>query len=100
MVALKQQISQTCHLQNFGILGWDHLEPVILASLVSRTPLLLLGSHGTAKSLLLERLAEGLSLDFRHYNASTLNFDDLVGFPVPDGDKIKYLRTPLDAPAS
>ena len=34
---------------------------------------------------------------FRHYNASTLNFDDLVGFPVPDGDQVRYLRTPLDA---
>ena len=30
---------------------------------------------------------------------STINFDDLVGFPQPgeDGQSVRYLRTPLDA---
>jgi MoxR-like ATPase len=84
-------------LRPLGIVGWDHLEPVILAALATEAPILLVGAHGTAKSLLLERLAEALDLRFRHYNASTLNFDDLAGFPVPDGDSVRYLRTPLDA---
>ena len=84
-------------LRNLGIVGWDAIEPVILAALATETPLLLVGPHGTAKSLLLERLAEALGLRFRHYNASIINFDDLCGFPVPDGDHVRYLRTPLDA---
>ena len=84
-------------LRGLGIVGWDALEPVVLAALASEAPILLVGSHGTAKSLLLERLADALGLNFRHYNASILNFDDLVGFPVPDGDRVRYLRTPLDA---
>jgi MoxR-like ATPase len=84
-------------IRSLGILGWAELEPTIIASLALEYPLLLIGPHGTAKSLLLERLAEALNLNFRHYNASTLNFDDLVGFPVPDGDRVRYLRTPLDA---
>lgn len=46
------------------------------------------------KSALLERLASVLGLEHRHYNASLISFDDLVGFPVPDGDGLRYLRTP------
>ena len=50
---------------------------------------------GTAKSLLLGRVAAALELSFRHYNASLLNFDDLVGFPVPAPDRtLEYLKTP------
>ena len=85
------------HLRALGVLGWDKLEPIVLAALASGQPMLLIGTHGTAKSMLLERLAQAMGLKFRHYNASTLNFDDLVGFPVPDGDSVRYLRTPLDA---
>lgn len=84
-------------LHDLGVLGWDSLEPVVLAALAIEAPLLLIGPHGVAKSLLLERLAGALGASFRHYNASTLNFDDLVGFPVPDGDRVRYLRTPVDA---
>ena len=84
-------------IRSLGVLGWTELEPTILAALATQSPLLLIGPHGTAKSMLLEKLAQALKLEFRHYNASTLNFDDLVGFPVPDGERVKYLRTPLDA---
>ena len=84
-------------LNLLGIVGWRHIEPCVIAALVTEAPILLIGKHGTAKSLLLERLAEALNLNFRHYNASTLNFDDLVGFPIPEDNSIKYLRTPLDA---
>lgn len=79
-----------------GLEGWERLEPVILASLASEEPLLLVGRHGAAKSFLLERLAEALGLEFRFYNASLVNFDDLVGFPVPEEDKrsLRYIGTP------
>ena len=77
-----------------GLEGWEKLEPVILAALASEEPLLLVGRHGAAKSFLLERLAEALELEFRCYNASLLNFDDLVGFPIPTEDKqsLRYIR--------
>ena len=45
-------------------------------------------------ALVLSRLAEALGLAHRHYNASLLNFDDLVGFPVPENGKLVYLQTP------
>lgn len=81
-------------LRGLGIVGWDHLEPVILAALATESPLLLIGPHGSAKTMVLTRLAEALGLEHRHYNASLLNFDDLVGFPVPENGKLVYLQTP------
>jgi MoxR-like ATPase len=42
----------------------------------------------------LTRIAEALGVAHRHYNASLLNFDDLIGFPVPEGGKLVYLQTP------
>ena len=84
-------------LEKLGVIGWNHLAPQIIASLATESTLLLIGAHGTAKSMLLENLADVLDLEFRHYNASILNFDDLIGFPAPDGDRVKYLRSSLDA---
>jgi len=79
-----------------GLLGWDNLEPVLLAALATREPLLLIGKHGTAKSFLLERLAQALDLNYRFYNASLVNYDDLVGIPVPDSTQtsLRYISTP------
>ncbi len=70
--------------RGLGIYGWSHLDPVLLAALASEAPLLLVGAHGTAKTLLVERLAAALKLELRHYNASLVNYDDLVGIPLPD----------------
>lgn len=81
-------------LSSLGLHGLAHLDAPVLAALASETPMLLIGPHGCAKSALLERLAAALGLQHRHYNASLLSFDDLVGFPVPEGDGLKYLRTP------
>jgi MoxR-like ATPase len=81
--------------EQLGLYGLQYISPVLLAALATNAPLLLIGPHGTAKSLLLTRIAEALGLTFRHYNASLLNFDDLVGFPVPGKEGgLDYLRTP------
>lgn len=83
-------------LPALGIFGWERLEPVILAALATEAPLLLIGPHGTAKSLLLNTLAAALGLEHRHYNASLLNYDDLVGYPFPNEDKsaLRFIETP------
>lgn len=82
-------------LRRLGLVGMDSLELPVLASLATRAPLLLIGPHGTAKTLLLTRIADALGLPFRHYNASLLNFDDLVGYPLPGpGGTLEYVRTP------
>lgn len=71
-------------LRPLGVVGYDAVEPAILAALATEEPLLLVSDHGAAKTLLLVRLADALGLALRHYNASILQFDDLAGFPIPD----------------
>jgi len=93
--AADQRERRSSLLAGIGVIGLSDIEPVILAALVTEAPLLLIGPHGTGKSLLLTRIAEALSLDFRHYNASLLNFDDLVGFPLPNQNgSLDYVKTP------
>ncbi len=82
--------------RTLGVHGWDHLDALMLASLATQSPLLLVGAHGTAKSLLVERVATALGLDWRHYNAALLNYDDLVGIPLPDetNNTLRFVTTP------
>ena len=90
----------TSYLAPLGVFGFEPVEPVILAALVTEDPLLLIGASGTGKTFLLNSLSEALGLEHRHYNASLIAFDDLVGFPYPevgkDGDKggVRFLETP------
>ena len=55
-------IPQSSLLRPLGIVGYDALEPALLAALATREPLLLVSDHGAAKTLLLVRLAEALGL--------------------------------------
>jgi MoxR-like ATPase len=95
MTSNKSTVSKTI-LPAIGIYGYEDIEPPILASLVTADPLLLIGECGTGKTFLLNKLSEILGLEHRHYNASLISFDDLVGFPYPAKDftEIKYLETP------
>lgn len=83
-------------LSKLGVYGYDEVESIILAALVTEDPLLLIGKAGTGKTYLLNSLSEALDLEHRHYNASMIAFDDLVGFPYPEPkqDSIRYLETP------
>src|SRR4051812_9143926 len=83
-------------LRRLNVFGLDHLDAVLLAALASGEPLLLIGPHGSAKSALLNRFASALGLEHRHYNASLVSFDDLLGFPVPNAARngLDYLHTP------
>lgn len=83
-------------LEPLGLFGWSYLEPIILASLASEYPMLLIGKHGSAKSFILERLAESLNIEYRNYNASLINYDDLVGIPIPinNNTSLSYISNP------
>ena len=78
------------------VFGFDAIEPVILAALVSEDPILLIGKAGTGKTYLLNSISEAMRLEHRHYNASLISFDDLVGYPYPsaDGRSVSFLPTP------
>ncbi len=84
------------HLQSLGVFGFDAQETLILSALVTEDPMLLMGRSGTGKTFLLNSLSEALGLEHRHYNASLISFDDLVGFPFPDqaAGTVLFLETP------
>lgn len=86
---------RTHALRSLGLHGLDHLDAVVVAALASEELLLLVGPHGSAKSALLNRAAAALGLEHRHYNASLVSFDDLLGFPLPNEarSELQYLRT-------
>jgi len=79
-----------------GLYGIDHLDAAILAALSNNSTLLMIGPHGSAKTLLAEKVSEIVHLDFRHYNTSLLNYDDLAGYPVPDNENktLEFIQTP------
>lgn len=89
-------IRRTPILPSLGVYGFNEVELVILAALVTEDPLLLVGKSGTGKTFLLNSISEALELNHRHYNASLVSFDDLVGFPFPDDAKteVRFLETP------
>jgi MoxR-like ATPase len=92
----QKQATQLSITESLGIQGWRHLDAVLLAALATEAPLLLIGPHGTGKSQLIERVAGALNMSIRHYNASLLNYDDLVGIPLPDdeGESLHFVTTP------
>jgi MoxR-like ATPase len=84
------------HFAAIGAYGFHRSQIAILASLVTEDPLLLIGRSGTGKTYLLNSISEALGLTHRHYNASLIAFDDLVGFPYPDDarESVRFLETP------
>jgi len=92
----KKAPKASSHLSELGAYGFEPQETVLLAALVSEDPLLLIGRSGTGKTFLLNTLSEALGLEHRHYNASLISFDDLVGFPYPDDarENVRFLETP------
>ncbi|MBP8926848.1 MAG: AAA family ATPase [Pseudomonadales bacterium] len=79
-----------------GAYGFAPVQIALLAALVTEDPLLLIGRAGTGKTYLLNSISEALGLEHRHYNASLIAFDDLVGFPYPDDERqsVRFLQTP------
>lgn len=84
--------------EKFGIFGLDKVEDSVLAGLLTGDPVLLVGLHGTAKTLLCSCLAEQMGLKFHAYDASKALFEDIIGIPNPytlKNGKIEYISTPV-----
>ena len=69
-------------LEQLGIFGWkERDENLLLASLLTGDPLLLIGNHGCAKTLVACKMAEALGRRFLVYDASKAMFEDVLGYP-------------------
>lgn len=101
-----------------GIHGFtEDKEDAVLASLLTGDPVLLIGKQGTAKTALAEGIGNALRqrslkhnaahpddqvkvFEYRIYDASKINFEDLIGFPNPAAmrrGKMEFIESPMTA---
>ena len=82
-------------LQKLGIYGWSlQDENLILASLLTGDPLLMVGTHGSAKTHVAYKVAQALDRRFLSYDASKALFEDVLGFPNVESlkaGKVEYV---------
>jgi len=94
----KRQKFQEEILPNIKIYGYSKIEDLIISALVTGEPILLIGSHGTAKTMLARSIARTLGLKFIAYDASKALFEDVLGLPNPESlknGKLEYLSTDI-----
>jgi len=86
-------------LERLGIYGWkEQDENVVMASLLTGDPLLLIGNHGCAKTHIANKVAEALGKKFLVYDASKAMFEDVLGYPNVEKLKqgvVEYVPSPV-----
>ena len=86
-------------LQQLGIFGWKEAdENLVLASLLTGDPLLLIGNHGCAKTHVANKVAQALGRKFLVYDASKAMFEDVLGYPNVEQLKhgvVEYVPSPV-----
>ncbi len=86
-------------LQQLGIFGWNEPdENLVLASLLTGDPLLLIGNHGCAKTHVANKVAQALGRTFLVYDASKAMFEDVLGYPNVEKLKhgvVEYVPSPV-----
>jgi len=86
-------------LEQLGIYGWkERDENLILSSLLTGDPLLLIGNHGCAKTHLANKMGLALGKKFIVYDASKAMFEDVLGYPNIEKLKqgiIEYVPSPV-----
>ena len=87
------------YLHQLGVFGWKEAdENLMLASLVTGDPLLLIGNHGCAKTHAAAKMAEALGKPFLCYDASKCMFEDVLGYPNVEKLRhgvVEYIPSPV-----
>jgi len=69
--------------RRLGIFGWKEAdENLVLASLLTGDPLLLIGNHGCAKTYVANKVAQALGRKFLGYDAPKVMFEDVLRYPT------------------
>ena len=86
-------------LEQLNVYGWPQRdENLLLATLLTGDPLLLIGRHGCAKTYLAAQVAGALGRRFVAYDASKAMFEDVLGYPNLEQLKrgrVEYVPGPL-----
>lgn len=86
-------------LEQLGIYGWtDWDENLLLSSLLTGDPLLLIGNHGCAKTHVVQKLGQALNRKSLTYDASKCMFEDILGYPNIEKLKqgiVEYIPSPV-----
>ncbi|NUM53467.1 MAG: MoxR family ATPase [Candidatus Hydrogenedentes bacterium] len=86
-------------LSKLGIFGWKEAdENLVLASLLTGDPLLLIGNAGCAKTHVANKVAQALGRKFLVYDASKAMFEDVLGYPNVEKLKhgvVEYVASPV-----
>jgi len=86
-------------LEKIGIYGWSEKdENLILTSILTGDPLLIIGNHGSAKTHLANKLAQSFNFKFLAYDASKAMFEDVLGYPNIEKLKegcVEYIPSPV-----
>jgi len=89
-------------LEQFGIYGWGDIEPVVLAAMVAKQPVLFIGTHGAAKTegaVVLIKALSGPDAQVQKYDVPNLQAEELLGYPNPrdlaEGKPMSYVPTPI-----
>ena len=86
-------------IEQLGIFGSKEAdENLVLASLLTGDPLLLIGNHGCAKTHVANKVAQALGRKFLVYDASKAMFEDVLGYPNVEQLKhgiVAYVPSPV-----
>lgn len=86
-------------LNKLGVFGWKEAdENLVLATLLTGDPLLLIGNHGCAKTHVAGKVAQALSRKSLVYDASKAMFEDVLGYPNLEKLKhgaVEYVPSPV-----
>lgn len=86
-------------LKKLGVFGWhERDENLVLASLLTGDPLLLIGNSGSAKTHVANKVAQALGRKFLTYDTSKAMFEDILGYPNVEKLKhgvVEYVPSPV-----
>ena len=86
-------------LKKLGVFGWKVADKnLVLASLLTGDPLLLIGNHWCAKTHVANKVAQALGRRFLVYDASKRMFEDILGYPNVEKLKegiVEYVPSPV-----
>lgn len=96
----KTRSDEPVGLAQMGMIGWEPIEPIVVAALAAHLPILFVGYHGTTKTdgaAVLARSALGDDgARFVSYLTPMTTLEDMIGFVDPSSlatGQVRYVRT-------